>query len=38
VGLNGIDGATPEVLARLQSEAVAGANAGVDEQGRINPY
>lgn len=38
VGLSTIEGATPELLARLQDEAIAGANAGLDEQGRLLAY
>lgn len=38
VGLSTIEGVTPELLARLQDEAIAGANAGLDEQGRLLAY
>lgn len=38
VALSTIEGVTPELLARLQDEAIEGANAGLDEQGRLLPY
>lgn len=38
VGLSSVDGVTPELLGRLQEDAIAGANAGLDSQGRLIPF
>lgn len=38
VGLSSIDGVTTEVLGQLQEDAITGANAGLDSQGRLIPF
>jgi hypothetical protein len=37
VGLSTVEGVTPELLGRLQDDAIAGANAALDVQGRLVP-